>query len=168
MRTAQSKIVSQEALGTLAQAWHSENKQIVLTNGCFDLLHVGHLRYLERARQMGDLLVVGVNSDESVRALKGAERPILPEGARAELVAGLECVDYVVVFSEPNAVRLVETVRPHYYVKGGDYTEADLPEAEVVIKDEGFVVILPLEGGYSTTQIIQRIRQTERRTVEGG
>lgn len=162
MRPAQSKQIALETLGTLAQQWHAENKQIVLTNGCFDLLHVGHLRYLEKARQMGDLLVVGVNSDESVRALKGAERPIMPQEARAELVAGLECVDYVVVFSEPNAVRLVETVRPHYYVKGGDYTEADLPEAEAVIKHEGFVVILPLEEGYSTTQIVERIRGTGR------
>ncbi len=158
MRPAHSKIVRDEELASLTEQWRAEKKQVVLTNGCFDLLHIGHLRYLEKARQLGDLLVVGVNSDESVRALKGAERPILPESARAELVAGLECVDYVVLFSEPNAVNLVEMVRPTYYVKGGDYAEADLPEAEAVLKHEGFVVILPYEGGYSTTQIVERIR----------
>lgn len=131
---------------------------MVLTNGCFDLLHVGHLRYLQAARALGDLLVVGVNSDESVRQLKGESRPYRPESERAELVAGLECVDYVVIFPQPTAVELVQRVQPTYYAKGGDYTEQDLPESEAVVEQGGFVVILPLEAGHSTTLLVERIR----------
>jgi rfaE bifunctional protein nucleotidyltransferase chain/domain len=109
MRRAESKILSWDALGQLATQWREAGKQVVLTNGCFDLLHVGHLRYLQAARELGDLLVVGVDSDESVRQLKGAPRPYRPEAERAELVAGLECVDYVVIFPQTTAVDLVKT-----------------------------------------------------------
>ncbi len=130
----------------------------MFTNGCFDLLHVGHLRLLQKARAMGDLLIVGVNTDESVRALKGAERPIVPEAERAELLAGLECVDYVVLFPEITAEELIRIIQPDYYVKGGDYTERNLPEAELVVEQGGFVVILPYEEGYSTTKLLHQIR----------
>ncbi|GIV10263.1 MAG: ADP-heptose synthase [Fimbriimonadales bacterium] len=158
MRTAQSKILTLEQLAKLAQQWRAEGLQTVLTNGCFDLLHVGHLRYLQEARRLGDLLVVGVNSDESVRRLKGDPRPFVPEAERAELVAGLECVDYVTFFHEPTAIELVKLVQPTYYAKGGDYTEQDLPEAETVIAHGGFVVILPLQPERSTSALVQKIQ----------
>ncbi len=158
MRFAESKILTREQLTQLAPMWREAGKQIVLTNGCFDLLHVGHLRYLQEARQLGDLLVVGVNSDDSVRQLKGESRPILPEQERAKLLAGLECVDYVTIFDEPTATQLVNLVQPTYYAKGGDYTEQDLPESEAVIAYGGFVVILPLQPERSTSAIVARIR----------
>jgi len=161
MRRAESKILSWDALGQLATQWREAGLQVVLTNGCFDLLHVGHLRYLQAARELGDLLVVGVNSDESVRQLKSAPRPYRPEAERAELVAGLECVDYVVIFPQNTAVELVKRVQPTYYAKGGDYTERDLPESEAVVEQGGFVVILPLEAEQSTTQLVEKIKSVE-------
>lgn len=158
MRIATDKILTREQLQQRVALWKQEGKRLVFTNGCFDLLHVGHLRLLQKARSMGDLLIVGVNTDESVRALKGAERPIVPEAERAELVAGLECVDYVVLFPETTAEELLRIIHPDYYVKGGDYTERDLPEAERVVEQGGFMVILPYEEGYSTTALLQRIQ----------
>ncbi len=158
MRPAESKILTREQLAELAPQWRAAGKQVVLTNGCFDLLHVGHLRYLQEARRLGDLLIVGVNSDESVRTLKGESRPIVPEAERAELISGLECVDYVTIFSEPTAIDLVNLIQPAYYAKGGDYTEQDLPESEAVIAHGGFVVILPLHPERSTSALIEQIR----------
>lgn len=158
MRSAESKILTRAQLAQRALRWRESGTQVVLTNGCFDLLHSGHLRYLQEARRLGDLLVVGVNSDESVRQLKGESRPIVPQQERAELVAGLECVDYVTIFEEPTAVPLVELVQPTYYAKGGDYTEQDLPEAEAVVAYGGFVVILPLLPEHSTSALIEKIR----------
>ncbi|MFN7017926.1 MAG: D-glycero-beta-D-manno-heptose 1-phosphate adenylyltransferase [Fimbriimonadales bacterium] len=158
MRAPESKILTREQLAQLAPMWRAAGKQVVLTNGCFDLLHVGHLRYLQEARRLGDLLVVGVNSDESVRQLKGNTRPLLPENERAELLAGLECVDFVTIFEEPTAVALVNLVQPAYYAKGGDYTEQDLPESEAVRAHGGFVVILPLYPERSTSALVERIR----------
>ncbi|MCS7191220.1 MAG: D-glycero-beta-D-manno-heptose 1-phosphate adenylyltransferase [Fimbriimonadales bacterium] len=159
MRTPESKLLTREQLAHLAPMWREAGKQVVLTNGCFDLLHVGHLRYLQAARQLGDLLIVGVNSDDSVRQLKGDSRPIVPDKERAELIAGLECVDYVTIFSEPTAIELVKLVQPTYYAKGGDYTERDLPESEAVIAHGGFVVILPLHPERSTSALLERIRR---------
>ncbi|GIV05271.1 MAG: ADP-heptose synthase [Fimbriimonadales bacterium] len=158
MRSAESKILTRAQLAQRAPLWREAGTRIVLTNGCFDLLHSGHLRYLQAARQLGDLLIVGINSDESVRQLKGESRPIVPQQERAELVAGLECVDYVTIFEEPTAVPLVELIQPTYYAKGGDYTEQDLPEAEAVVAYGGFVVILPLQPERSTSALIERIR----------
>lgn len=130
----------------------------MLTNGCFDLLHVGHVRYLRQARALGDILVVGVNTDASVGAIKGRDRPLATEDERAEVLAALESVDYVVLFAEPTAEHLVEAVRPDVYVKGGDYQEADLPEAPVVRSYHGKVVLLPLVEGRSTTELLRKIR----------
>lgn len=158
MRVTVSKILTREQLVELAPQWRAEGIQTVLTNGCFDLLHVGHLRYLQEARRLGDMLIVGVNSDESVRLLKGESRPVVPEAERAELVAGLECVDYVTIFDEPTAIELVNLIQPTYYAKGGDYTEQDLPESEAVIAHGGFVVILPLQPERSTSALVERIR----------
>ncbi len=134
--------------------------RVVLTNGVFDLLHVGHLRYLQAARALGDCLIVGVNDDASVRRLKGPTRPIVPAAERAELVAGLACVDYVAIFDEDTAAALVQALRPDVYVKGGDYGPggAALPEAEIVAAHGGVTTILPLEPGRSTTSIVDAIR----------
>ncbi|MBI4492442.1 MAG: D-glycero-beta-D-manno-heptose 1-phosphate adenylyltransferase [Chloroflexi bacterium] len=143
-------------LATLARS-RAAGAQVVLTNGCFDLLHVGHVRYLQQARALGDLLVVGVNTDESVRRLKGPGRPITPQDERAEVLAALACVGYVVLFAEPTAEALVAALRPEVYVKGGDYQEADLPEAAVVHGYGGRVEILPFVEGRSTSQLVLTI-----------
>jgi len=132
---------------------------VVFTNGCFDLLHVGHLRTLLTARQQGDLLVVGLNSDRSVQALKGSTRPLNPQGERAELLAGLECVDMVVLFEEDTPLALLDRLRPDVHVKGGDYREEDLPEAPLVRSWGGRVVLTGVVPERSTTLLAERIRQ---------
>ncbi len=129
----------------------------VFTNGCFDILHPGHVRYLERARAMGDLLVVGVNSDRSVACVKGSGRPLMREAERAELVAALEPVDYVVIFDEDTPEALIRRLRPDVHVKGGDYETERLPEAEAVRDGGGRVEIVDLIPGYSTTGLVKRI-----------
>src|ERR1700676_1032081 len=121
-----AKILSTDALAAKAKTFHAEGKRLVLTNGCFDLLHVGHVRYLEAARALGDALAVAINGDDSVHVLKGEGRPLNSESDRAEIVAALESVDYVVLFPEVRVTRLIEKVRPSIYVKGGDYTPATL------------------------------------------
>jgi rfaE bifunctional protein nucleotidyltransferase chain/domain len=136
--------------------------RIVSTNGVFDLLHVGHLRYLQAARRCGDLLVVGVNSDDCTRRLKGPLRPFVPEEERAELLAALNCVDYVTLFDEPTPVRLLEMVRPHLHVKGGDYKVDQMPETAVVRQHGGEVITVAFVPGRSSTGIIERIAAAGR------
>jgi rfaE bifunctional protein nucleotidyltransferase chain/domain len=136
----------------------TRGRRIVLTNGCFDILHIGHLRYLEEARSRGDLLVVGVNSDESVRRLKGDGRPIVPEHERAALLDGLAVVDLVTIFSELTPRRLIRTVRPDVYVKGGDYAWSALPERDLVESLGGTVEVLTHVPQRSTTALIERFR----------
>lgn len=133
-------------------------RRIVLANGAFDLLHVGHVRYLEGARLAGDLLVVGINSDESVRRTKGALRPIVPQAERAELVCALECVDLAILFDEPTAERLIRVVRPHMHAKGTDYSPETVPEAQAVAAVGGRVIITGDAKEHSTTEIIGRLR----------
>ena len=133
--------------------------RVVFTNGCFDLLHPGHVAYLEAARSLGDSLVVGLNSDESVRGLgKGHDRPVVAEGDRAAVLGALRAVDAVVIFDERTPVRLMREVRPAVYVKGGDYRIEDLPEAEVAGEIGAEVRIIPFKPGYSTTALIQKIK----------
>jgi rfaE bifunctional protein nucleotidyltransferase chain/domain len=132
--------------------------RIALTNGCFDLLHVGHIRSLEHAASLADVLVVGLNSDASVRALKGQARPLLPADERAELIAALECVDLVSVFPELTAEALVAALKPDVYVKGGDYSDSSLPEAAIVRSYGGEVVFAPMIPDVSTTSIVNRLR----------
>jgi D-glycero-beta-D-manno-heptose 1-phosphate adenylyltransferase len=155
------KIVSASALAERAGAFRVEGKRLVLTNGCFDLLHVGHVRYLQAARALGDALAVALNSDASVRALKGEGRPINPEDDRAEVLAALECVDYVALFSEMRATRFLETVNPAIYVKGGDYTleTLDREERAALEKIGVEIKILPLQPGYSTSRLISRLHE---------
>jgi rfaE bifunctional protein nucleotidyltransferase chain/domain len=133
-------------------------RRIALTNGCFDLLHLGHIRSLEHAASLGDVLIVGINSDDSVKALKGADRPLLPADERAEMIAALGCVDLVTIFSELTAEALVRAVKPDVYVKGADYGEAPLPEAAVVRGYGGQIELVPLVPGLSTSSIIERMR----------
>ncbi len=156
-------VIPVDTLEALGEALRNEERRIVFTNGHFDLLHVGHLRYLQAARRLGDVLVVGVNDDAVTTERKGPARPLLPEGERAELLAGLACVDYVTIFHEPTAERTVALLRPDVYVKGGDYGPggAALPEARIVAAYGGETVILPLEEGRSTSAIVAAIRAGE-------
>ncbi len=131
---------------------------MVFTNGCFDLLHPGHVSYLRAARALGDALVIGLNSDISISKLKGPSRPVVPEADRATILEALKSVDAVVVFDEDIPVRLLREVKPAVYVKGGDYKVEDLPEAEVAAEIGAEVKILPFETGYSTTALIEKIR----------
>jgi glycerol-3-phosphate cytidylyltransferase len=152
-----SKIVAREELGPLGERLRTEGRRIVFTNGCFDLLHVGHLRYLGQARKLGDVLVVGVNTDAGVRRLKGPTRPLVPEDERAELLAGFECVDYVTLFDEATPVETIRALKPALHVKGGDYRAEDLPETAAVREGGGEVHIMPLVPGRSTTDLVRRI-----------
>jgi rfaE bifunctional protein nucleotidyltransferase chain/domain len=153
-RPGTEKVVSVEALLGALGPRRAAGQRVALTNGAFDLLHVGHLRSLEQARAQADLLVVGVNSDASVRSYKGPDRPIVPQADRAELLAGLACVDYVAIFDEPTAERLVAELRPDVYVKGAEYAEKGLPERAVVEAYGGRVVLVALEAGRSTSNLI--------------
>jgi len=132
--------------------------RVVFTNGCFDLLHPGHISYLRAARSLGGALVVGLNSDASVRRLKGPSRPVVPEGDRAAVLEALESVDAVVVFGEDTPIRLMRELEPTVYVKGGDYRIEDLPEAEVAREFGAEVRIIPFEPGYSTSALIEKIK----------
>ncbi|MBI2887857.1 MAG: adenylyltransferase/cytidyltransferase family protein [Chloroflexi bacterium] len=153
-------VVSLETLHDLLRGPAGAGKRVVLTNGYFDLLHPGHTRYLQQARALGDLLVVGVNVDATARRAKDPRRPIVAQEARAEVVAALACVDYVVLFAEDTAERLVSLLRPHVYVKGGDYGAGrgdPPPEAPAVEAHGGRVVLLPFQEGFSTTKIIETV-----------
>ncbi|HIK54904.1 MAG TPA: D-glycero-beta-D-manno-heptose 1-phosphate adenylyltransferase [Synechococcales cyanobacterium M55_K2018_004] len=148
----------QEAIAQDPEQW----RPLVFTNGCFDLIHAGHVRYLQAAKELGRALVVGVNSDESVRSLKPARgglppRPIMPEQQRAEVIAALRPVDGVVIFAEPTAIALIRALQPQVYVKGGDYQTGALPEAPIVRAYGGQIVLIPIEVNCSTTAIIERI-----------
>ena len=135
-----------------------QGRTIVMANGVFDLLHVGHLRYLESARALGDMLVVAVNSDASTRAYKGPDRPVIPEDERAELIAGFACVDYVVVFDEPNVEHVLRTLQPDVQAKGTDYTEDSIPERDVVMAYGGRVAICGDPKDHSSTELISKTR----------
>jgi rfaE bifunctional protein nucleotidyltransferase chain/domain len=134
----------------------SKNKKIVFTNGCFDLLHVGHVRYLQEARALGDILVVGVNSDASVKVLKGPARPVQTEADRAEILAALGCVDYTVIFNEETPAELIRTVIPNILVKGGDWKIDQIVGADFVIAQGGKVMSLQFVDGKSTTKLIEK------------
>lgn len=151
------KIKKREELQRIIQELKAKGKRIVFTNGCFDLLHIGHVRYLEEAKSLGDILVVAVNSDSSVRGLKGPTRPILPEEERAEILSGLGCVDYVTIFDEPTPLNLISLLLPHILVKGGDWTKEATVGWETVEKTGGEVVILSFVEGASTSQLIETI-----------
>jgi D-glycero-beta-D-manno-heptose 1-phosphate adenylyltransferase len=133
-------------------------RPLVFTNGCFDLLHVGHTRYLQSAKNLGKTLVVGLNSDRSVQNLKGSSRPIIPEAQRAEVLAALKSVDAVIIFPEPTAIEIIKAIAPDIYVKGGDYSLENLPEASTVQECGGKIRLIQIEVPSSTTKIVQRIK----------
>lgn len=157
------KVLPPEQLISILVQERANGKRIVFTNGCFDLMHIGHTRYLQAAKSLGDLLVVGVNSDASVRSLeKAPDRPIVPEAQRAEVLAALSCVDYVVVFSEPDPLNLITAVQPDVLVKGGDWAIDKIVGRDVVERRGGTVKTIPLVPGISTTALLQRIRSTTK------
>lgn len=155
MRSARSKIASLE---DVVRALGVDRGTVVLANGVFDLFHVGHARYLQAARALGDALVVAVNSDRSTRAYKGEGRPVIPESERAEIVASLECVDHVVIFDEPDVRKILETLRPSVHAKGTDYTEASVPERAVVERYGGRVAICGDPKDHSSTAILDKLK----------
>ncbi len=157
-----NKIVSWEELKSELEKRRQEGKIIAFTNGCFDILHVGHVRYLREARKLGDLLVLGLNSDASVRAIKGEKRPLVPQAERAEVLASLESVDFVTFFDEATPLKLIEFLRPDRLVKGGDWSEADVVGGDAVRSWGGKVVIAPLIPGVSTTNIVEKVLQVYR------
>jgi rfaE bifunctional protein nucleotidyltransferase chain/domain len=154
---ASSLILDREALVDRITAERANGARIVLANGCFDVLHAGHVRYLEDARTLGDLLVVGINSDAQVARLKGAGRPILPERDRAELVASLEAVDLVTIFNEPTVTELLLALKPDVHAKGTDYTEETVPERDVVRSYGGSVRIVGDPKDHSTSEMLRKV-----------
>ena len=152
-----SKIVKLKDLVQKISTLRESGRTIVFTNGCFDILHVGHVRYLAAAISEGDVLVVGLNSDESTRSIKQENRPIVSQDQRAEVLAGLECVDYITVFNEPDPLKLIQALKPDVLVKGSDWKEEDIIGADVVKEGGGKVVRVDVVPDISTSRIIQRI-----------
>ena len=154
-----NKIVSREELKRRVAEWRVAGERVVMANGCFDVLHVGHVRYLKAAKELGGKLVVAVNSDESVRGLKGEGRPVMPENERAEILATLEPVDAVVIFAEPNVRALLNEIRPDVQAKGTDYTADSVPERDVVTAYGGRVEIVGDPKDHSATAVIEQMRE---------
>jgi rfaE bifunctional protein nucleotidyltransferase chain/domain len=154
-----AKIRTLDELAAIRQSWSAQGKRVVWTNGCFDIVHAGHARSLADAKALGDILIVGVNSDASVRTIKGPGRPIMCQEDRAELLAALEAVDYVTIFNEPDPVHALSLLRPDIHCKGAEYADGTrpIPERETVLAYGGEVRFLPLHPGRSTTDIIDRI-----------
>ncbi len=151
------KIKERKELLRIIKNLKAKGKRIVFTNGCFDILHLGHVRYLEKAKTLGDILIVGVNSDSSVRKLKGPKRPILPEKERTEILSGLGCVDYITIFNEADPLKLITSLKPNLLVKGGDWTREQIVGREVVERSGGELVIIPFVKGASTSNVIDTI-----------
>jgi D-beta-D-heptose 7-phosphate kinase/D-beta-D-heptose 1-phosphate adenosyltransferase len=158
-----TKVLPRDQLLPILSSERAKGKRVVFTNGCFDLMHIGHTRYLQTAKALGDVLVVGVNSDASVRTLnKATDRPIVPEAQRAEVLAALGCVDFVVIFDESDPLQLITAVQPDVLVKGGDWTINRIVGREIVEARGGVVKTIPLVPGMSTTALLQRIRSTAK------
>ncbi len=151
------KIKTRPQLQAIVARLRSQGKKVVFTNGCFDILHAGHIRYLRKAKSKGDDLLVGLNTEHSVRLIKGGKRPIIPQKERAEIMAALEFVDYVVLFNEPNPLRLIETLKPDILLKGADWPKDQIIGQEAVEKGGGRVLQIPLVPGASTSGIIDKI-----------
>lgn len=156
---ARDKIKSHAELKTICDAARNRGGKIVFTNGCFDLLHIGHVRYLEDARRLGDLLIVAVNTDDSVRRIKGPDRPMVPESERAEVLASLYCVDFVTLFDTSTPLPLIEFLVPDVLVKGADWPVDKIVGADVVLKNGGQVIPIELTPDRSTSSLIERIRK---------
>jgi D-glycero-beta-D-manno-heptose 1-phosphate adenylyltransferase len=157
--SAASRILDRNRLIARVAIARKHGARIVFANGCFDMLHVGHIRYLEGARALGDVLVVGINADEQVRAQKGAGRPLIPERERAEIIASLRAVDFVTIFPEPTVEELLRAIRPDFHAKGTDYTEETVPERDVVRSYGGRVCIVGDPKDHSSTEMIERVNR---------
>ena len=170
MIPAKSKIVKINDLVQKVRTLQSSGESVVFTNGCFDILHVGHVRYLAAARSEGEILVVGLNSDESIRSIKGDKRPIIGQDQRAEILASLGCVDYVTLFNEPDPLRLIQAIKPDVLVKGDDWPEEKIIGADFVKANGGRVVRVPVVPDISVSEIVQRIatRYQVKSSADGG
>ena len=166
MLVAAKKVLKRKTLKERVDSLRQSGKVVVFTNGCFDLLHVGHVRYLQEARKQGDCLVVAVNSDSSVRQIKGPGRPIMPEEQRAEVVAALGCVDWVTIFDEPDPLVLIKLLKPDVLVKGGDWPEEKIVGAPEVKEAGGKVSRVPLEVGVSTSDILEKVGEAARKKTK--
>ena len=160
MMNAAEKVLDRTTLKDKVDSLRRAGSRVVFTNGCFDLIHIGHVRYLQEARELGDCLVVAVNSDSSVKQIKEPGRPIIPEGQRAEVVAALGCVDWVTIFDEPDPLDLIRLLEPDVLVKGTDWSEEEIIGAPEVREAGGEVLRIKLEPGISTSALIERIRST--------
>ncbi|MBW2569316.1 MAG: D-glycero-beta-D-manno-heptose 1-phosphate adenylyltransferase [Deltaproteobacteria bacterium] len=154
-----SKIIKSNDLVQKVLDLHSSGKRIVFTNGCFDIMHVGHVRYLAAARAEGNVLIVGLNSDKSVKLIKGNKRPIVPQDQRAEVLSGMWFVDYIIIFHEPDPLKLIQAIKPDVLVKGEDWLEADIIGADFVKANGGRVIRVPMVSNVSTSLIIENIKQ---------
>jgi len=154
------KIIDNNEIQTIVAELKADGKTVVFTNGCFDILHAGHVRYLQAAKKLGDYLILGLNSDQSVRGLKGPTRPINNQDDRAEVLSALSAVDYVVIFDEPTAENLVMAIKPAIYAKGGDYNIKVLPEAAIVAQQGGKTILIPEVPGKSSSNIIKKMQQS--------
>ena len=163
---AAARILERNRLIARVAIARKNGARVVFANGCFDLLHVGHVRYLEGARRLGDLLVVGINGDEQVRRLKGDDRPFVPERERAETVAALRAVDYVIIFHEPTVTELLLALRPDIHAKGTDYTEENVPERDVVHSYGGRVCIVGDPKDHSSTEMLKKVTSDQQQNDE--
>jgi D-glycero-beta-D-manno-heptose 1-phosphate adenylyltransferase len=157
--TVPAKYKSVDELSAISAQARKAGRVVVFTNGCFDLVHRGHIHLLRQAKALGDILIVGLNSDVSVKTIKGPDRPIMPEADRIELIAALQMVDYVVVYSEPDPYHIIAAIKPNVLVKGGDWSADKIIGADVVEQNGGRVAVVPYLPEFSTTQIIERIRK---------
>jgi rfaE bifunctional protein nucleotidyltransferase chain/domain len=155
------KLKSLEEIKAIVVGTRNNGKRVAFTNGCFDLLHRGHVHVLRAARACADLLIVGINSDQSVKQIKGSARPVLPESDRCELLGAMEMVDYVILFNEPDPYSVISAIRPDVLVKGGDWNTDKIIGADLVEKAGGEVVVVPYIKGFSTTEIIERIKNSD-------
>ena len=153
-----SKILNINDLSKIINEWRLNGDKIVFTNGCFDLIHLGHLEILARSADLGDKLIVGINSDESIKKIKGNSRPIIEEDSRAKQLAAIEFIDAVILFNEDTPFDLINILKPDVLTKGGDYKKNDIVGNELINKEQGEVVIIPLTQGYSTTSILEKIK----------
>ena len=158
LQSSKQKIIERETLKNVVAYWRFKGYRVVFTNGCFDILHLGHVEYLSRARDLGDILIIGLNTDRSVKKIKGENRPVNNEGARALLLASLACVDAVVLFDEETPYELIKAVQPDILVKGSDYKPHEIVGSDIVLKGGGKIETIDFLEGYSTTSIIDKLK----------
>lgn len=159
MNSEFAPVLTRENLVEKISELRNQDVKIVLANGCFDLFHVGHIRYLSGAKELGDFLIVGINSDEQVKKLKGEKRPFMPENERAEIISSLRCVDFVTIFDEPTVEQLIRAIRPDFHAKGTDYTTETVPEREIVRECGGQTAIVGDPKDHSSTELIQKVNR---------